>query len=257
MRLLLKPFQWMYFMYATFVFLAIMLIIFPFVFLSTFFGRIRGGNMIYRLCMLWGDLWFLLVFIRTRRIYEVPHDKSKPYIFVSNHISYLDAAFIVKVFRQPIRPLGKIETAKVPVFGFIYRNVIVGVDRTSAENRSKSIMILRSIIHKGISVLVFPEGTFNMGHQPLKDFYDGAFRVAIETQIPIKPVLFLDTYSRLSYMSIFSLTPGKCRAAYLDEVSVQGLTMADAQKLKEKVFSIMETKLREYHATWIQPAPTQ
>ncbi len=118
-------------------------------------------------------------------------------------------------------------------------------------------MILRSIIHKGISVLVFPEGTFNMGHQPLKEFYDGAFRVAIETQIPIKPVLFLDTYSRLSYMSIFSLTPGKCRAAYLDEVSVQGLTMADAQKLKEKVFSIMETKLREYHATWIQPAPTQ
>ncbi len=112
MRLLLKPFQWMYFMYATFVFLAIMLMIFPFVFLSTFFGRIRGGNMIYRLCMLWGDLWFLLVFIRTRRIYEVPHDKSKPYIFVSNHISYLDAAFIVKVFRQPIRPLGKDRNSK-------------------------------------------------------------------------------------------------------------------------------------------------
>ncbi len=39
--------------------------------------------------------------------------------------------------------------------------------------------------------MVFPEGTFNMTTEPLKEFYDGAFRVAIETQTPVKPVLFL------------------------------------------------------------------
>jgi 1-acyl-sn-glycerol-3-phosphate acyltransferase len=251
MRLLLKPFQWIYCIYALVTFLAIMLIIFPFVFLATFFGRIRGGNMIYGLCRIWGDIWFSLVFIWPKKMYETPHDKNKPYIFVSNHISYLDAAFIVKVFRQPIRPLGKVEMSKVPVFGFIYRNVIVAVDRTSAENRSKSIRILTSIIRKGISVLVFPEGTFNMTHQPMKEFYDGAFRVAIETQIPIKPVLFLDTYSRLNYKSIFSLSPGRCRAVYLEEIPVDGLTIEDTAKLKEKVFSIMEVKLREYKASWV------
>jgi 1-acyl-sn-glycerol-3-phosphate acyltransferase len=250
MRLLLKPFQWTYCIYALVTFLAIMLIIFPFVLLASFFGRIRGGNMIYGLCRIWGDIWFPLVFTRPKRIYEAPHDKNKPYIFVSNHISYLDAAFIVKVFRQPIRPLGKVEMSKVPVFGFIYRNVIVAVDRSNAENRSKSIRVLKSIIKKGISVLVFPEGTFNMTHQPLKEFYDGAFRVAIETQIPIKPVLFLDTYSRLNYRSIFSLTPGRCRAVYLDEIPVEGLTIADTAKLKEKVYAVMEAKLREYKVSW-------
>jgi 1-acyl-sn-glycerol-3-phosphate acyltransferase len=253
MRVLLKPLQWIYSIYAFITFVAIMLVIFPFVIIASFFGRIRGGNMILRLCMLWADLWFPLIFIFIKRIYEAPHDKKRSYIFVTNHISYLDAAILVKAYRQSVRPLGRVELSKIPVFGFIYRNAIVTVDRSSAANRSKSVRILKSIIKKGISVLVFPEGTFNMTDQPLKEFYDGAFRVAIETQTPVKPVLFLDAYSRLNYKSIFSLTPGRCRIVYLDEISVEGLTIADVPKLKEKVFVIMENKLKEYKAAWIRP----
>jgi 1-acyl-sn-glycerol-3-phosphate acyltransferase len=228
-----------------------MLLIFPFVILASLFGRIRGGNMVLRLCMFWADLWFPLIFIFCKRIYEAPHDKKRSYIFVTNHISFLDAALIVKAYRQPLRPLGKVEMSKIPVFGFIYRNAIVTVDRSSAENRSLSVSILKSIIKKGISVLVFPEGTFNMTHRPLKEFYDGAFKVAIETQTPIKPVLFLDSYSRLNYKSIFSLTPGRCRILYLDEIPVTGLAPEDVGKLKEKVFVVMGEKLREYGASWI------
>jgi 1-acyl-sn-glycerol-3-phosphate acyltransferase len=233
-----------------------MLIIFPFVIIASFFGRIRGGNMILRLCMLWADIWFPLIFIFPRKIFEAPHDKKRSYIFVSNHISFMDAPVIVKAYRQPIRPLGKIEMGKVPVFGFIYRNAIVTVDRSSPEHRAESVRILKSIIRKGISVLVFPEGTFNMTHKPLKEFYDGAFRVAIETQTPVKPVIFPDNYSRLHYKSVFSLTPGRCRIIYLDEIPVEGLTTEDIPKLKEKVFVIMENKLKEYGAKWINtPAP--
>jgi 1-acyl-sn-glycerol-3-phosphate acyltransferase len=228
-----------------------MLVIFPFVIISSFFGHIRGGNMVMRLCMLWADIWFPLIFVFFKRIYEAPHDKTSAYIFVSNHISYLDAAIIPKAFRQPVRPLAKVETGNIPVFGFIYRNATVTVDRSSAENRSKSVRILKSIIKKGISVLVFPEGTFNMTHQPLKDFYDGAFRVAIETQTSIKPVLVLDSYSRMNYQSIFSMTPGRCRIIYLDEIPVEGFNINDTAKLKEKVFVIMENKLKEYKAAWI------
>lgn len=252
MKWLLKPFQWLYCIYALILFVAIMILIFPFVIIASFFGHIRSGNMIWRLCMLWGDIWFPLIFIWTKRIYEAPHDKSKPYIFVSNHISFIDAAYLVKVFRQPVRPLAKIEMTKIPVFGFIYKNAVVTVDRTNSQNRSNSIRILKSIIKKGISVLVFPEGTFNMTNKPLKEFYDGAFRVAIETQTSIKPVLFLDTYNRMNYKTVFSLMPGKCRAVYLEEISVNGLTINDTHSLKEKVYSIMENKLREYNANWIR-----
>src|SRR6185369_8976366 len=126
-----KPLQWLYTVYAAITFVGIMLLIFPFVIISSFFGRIRGGNMIFRLCMLWGDIWFFLVAVFIKKIYESPHDRTKQYIFVSNHISFLDAAIIVKAWRQPVRPLGKVEMGKVPVFGFIYRKAIVTVDRSS------------------------------------------------------------------------------------------------------------------------------
>lgn len=203
-----------------------------------------------RLCMLWADLWFPLIFIFHKKIYEAPHDKKKSYIFVSNHISYLDAAIIVKAFRQPIRPLGRVEMSKLPVFGFIYRNAIVTVDRSSSVNRARSVRILKSLISKGISVLVFPEGTFNMTTKPLKEFYDGAFRIAIETQTPVKPVLFLDAYRRMPYESIFLMTPGRSRVVYLEEIPVTGYTMADLGKLKDSVYEIMEKKIIEYNGAW-------
>jgi len=246
MHYLLKPFQWIYCVYAFVLFVVIMLLLFPFAFVASFFGRIRGGNMIFRLCILWADTWFALVFIFTRRIYESPHNKHKPYIFVTNHISLLDAAILPKAYRQPLRPLGKVEMSKIPVFGFIYRKAIVTVDRNNAENRAKSIRILKSIIGKGISVLVFPEGTYNETRLPLKDFYNGAFRVAIETQTPVKPVLFLDAYARLHYQNIFSLSPGRCRIVFLEEIPVAGLTIASTEDLKWKVYELMERKLQEY-----------
>lgn len=250
MKGLLTPLKWLYSIYAAVTFIAVMFVIFPFAIISSFFGRIKGGNMVMRLCMLWADLWFFLVFIWHKKIYEAPHDKSKSYIFVSNHISYLDAAIIPKAYRQPIRPLGKVEMSKVPVFGFIYRNAIVTVDRSSAANRANSVRILKSLINKGISVLVFPEGTFNMTTQPLKDFYDGAFRVAIETQTPVKPVLFLDAYRRMPYESLFSMSLGRNRIVYLDEIQVTGYTLSDVALLKEEVFALMERKLVEYGAAW-------
>lgn len=252
---LLKPLKWVYSLYAHITFVVIMLLIFPFVILASFFGRIKGGNMILRLCMLWADIWFPLIFVSIKKIFKSPHDTTKQYIFVSNHISYLDSAMLVKAYRQPVRPLGKVEIAKVPVFGFIYRKAIVTVDRSSPHNRSESIRILKSIISKGISVMVFPEGTFNMTNKPVKDFYDGAFRLAIETQTPVKPVLFLDTFNRMNYKSIFSMTPGRCRIVYLKEIPVDGLKIADVQSLKQKVYEIMEKELIEYKAAWMPPSP--
>ena len=126
------------------------------------------------------------------------------------------------------------------------------VDRSSAENRAKSVLLLKSILKKGISVLVFPEGTFNMTHKPLKEFYDGAFRIAIETGTPIKPVLLLNAYDRMHYKSIFSLNPGKSRSVFLPEVPVDGLSLSDAGMLKEKVFAMMKAELIRREATWIE-----
>lgn len=243
-----------YNIYALILFLITMFLVIPVVLISSFFGRIDGGNAVYRVCSLWGDVWFFLIGIRQRNLFDAPHDKSRQYIFVANHTTYFDAAVIVKTVRQPVRVLGKSEIAKIPFFGYIYKNAIVTVERSSAENRAKSVRILKSVLRKGISIFIFPEGTFNETHQPMKELYDGAFRMAIETQTPIKPILFLDAYDRMRPHSILPLSPGKSRCVFLDEIPVEGFTMKDMRMLKEKVRQVMETKLIEYDASWIKTA---
>jgi 1-acyl-sn-glycerol-3-phosphate acyltransferase len=247
-----KLLKFLFSIYALIWFIALMIPVFIWSLCVLPLGRIRSGNLIYKACMAWADIWFVLVFIRHKNIYLEPLKEHQSYIFVSNHISYLDAAVIPKTFRKPIRPLGKVEMAKVPVFGFIYKNTIVTVDRSSPGNRARSVAILKSILAKEISVLVFPEGTFNHSHKPLKHFYDGAFRIAIETGTPIKPVLFLDNYTRMPYEFLLSLSPGKTRSLFLPEVSVDGLTVDDVPLLREKVFQQMEEQLLKYQASWIK-----
>ncbi len=251
MKYFFFPLRIIYFIYAVITFLVFMFLILPLVVIGSLFGKIKGGNFIYRVCGIWADLWLFSIGIHHKNVYESPHDKSRQFIFVANHLSYFDAPVIVKSLRQPVRVLGRSEMSRLPFFGFIYRNAIVTVDRSSPEHRARSVRILKSVVRKGISIFIFPEGTLNETRQPLKEFFDGAFRIAIETQTPIKPILFLDSYNRLSYESILSLSPGRSRSVFLNEISVKGLTPKDVNTLKQTVFSLMEKKLIEYNASWI------
>lgn len=238
--------------YAFLVFCILMFLIFPFVVLASFFGKVRGGNIIYKLCTFWADCAMLLWGMPHKNYYESPHNPDYPVVFVFNHISYIDIPVLLKAFRkQPIRVLGKAEMAKVPIFGFVYRNAAILVDRRSTEARAKSVSQLKAFIEKKISVVIAPEGTFNMTGKPLKDFYDGAFKIAIETQTPVKPVIFLDTYDRLHYKNIFSMCPGRSRAIFLEEVHVGDLSMSDVDMLKTRVYASMEEALIRYNVSWI------
>jgi 1-acyl-sn-glycerol-3-phosphate acyltransferase len=238
-----------YSIYAFIVFIAVMLLLFPFFIIASFFGRIRGGNMMYSICRIWADTVFLFWGMYHKNIYEVPYAKGHAVVYVFNHISYIDIPIMMKAFRNVhIRILGKAEMAKIPLFGYIYRKAAVTVDRASDEARAKSVKQMKSILSKNISIVLAPEGTFNMTDKPLKEFYNGAFKIAVEMQVPIQPVLFLDAYDRLHYKSVFSMTPGKSRAVFLPEV----LPGNDAEVLKQKIYNEMEEGLVRYKASWIK-----
>lgn len=243
---LLKFIQVVYAVYALFLFVLILVIIFPLVIIASFFGKIKGGNFIYKLCSIWADIWLPMVGILHKNIFIAPHSTGHAVIFVANHISYMDVPILVKTLRQPIRVLGKIELSRIPVFGFLYRKAVVMVDRSSNENRAGSVKTLTSILKKGISIVIFPEGTFNISGKPLQEFYNGAFRIAIQTQTPVKPIVFPDTLNRLHYNSVFSLTPGMSRAIFMEEVPVKGLTMNDVEQLKKKVYNQMTEELKKW-----------
>lgn len=256
MRYLMAPLRALYVVYAFTLFFLLMIPVFVWALVVSQTGRIRGGNLVYRACMVWADVWFFLIFIRHQNIYKEEPDPGQSYIFVANHITYLDAAILPKVFRHPVRPLGKVEMAKIPLFGTIYKNAIVTVDRSSPGNRAKSVQLLKSILRKGISVVVFPEGTFNESGKALKDFYDGAFRIAIETNTPIMPVLFLDMYDRMHTHSIFSLNPGRSRAIFLPAIPVDEYSLQEIAALKQKVYRLMEEELMSQGVNRLQPVKT-
>jgi 1-acyl-sn-glycerol-3-phosphate acyltransferase len=253
MIILKKIFHFFFTIYGFGGFIIWMLLLMPFFIYAFLQEPVKGGNNIYRISRFWADAFFFMVGIRYSNIDEESHDKDKEYIFVSNHISYLDIPMMMKVIRnQKVRILGKAEMNKIPVFGAIYKRGTVSVHRSSLRQRSKSINELINFINKKISVFICPEGTFNTTHRPLKTFYDGAFRIAIATQKPILPILFLDTYDRLNYKTIFSLNPGRCRSVYLAKTNTEGLTMKDLPVLKEKIYKQMEEALILYEASWIK-----
>jgi 1-acyl-sn-glycerol-3-phosphate acyltransferase len=158
----------------------------------------------------------------------------------------MDIPPVVMALDQPVRILAKYEMSKVPIFGYIYKSATVMVKRNDADNRARSVLEMKEFIRRHISIFIFPEGTLNDTGKPLKAFFDGAFRIAIETETPLKLVLFVDTVDRLHYSSIFTLTPGPCRVVFLDELPVTGLTLNDLPALKQKAYDLMDAGLKKY-----------
>jgi len=162
-KFLRTVFRFFFSLYAFAVFLALLFALFPFAMMAAFGGKVHGGNVIMRLCRFWGDCWLFLMGIPHRIEPQNLPDPGRAYVFVGNHISYIDAAFLVTSIRQPFRALGAAEYGRYPVFGYIYQLVVICVNRKDPESRTRSVEKLRDYLRRGISILVYPEGTFNMG----------------------------------------------------------------------------------------------
>ena len=109
-RVLLFPFRFLYCTYALLVFIVGILCVLPFVAVFSLQEQPKGGNRIYAACRWWDTAWLTLIGIRHQNVYESTPDADRQYIFISNHISYLDIPMILQaVKRDSLRILGKIE----------------------------------------------------------------------------------------------------------------------------------------------------
>lgn len=117
------------------------------------------------------------------------------------------------------------------------------IDRSSKESREKSVAALKKDIAGGASVLIFPEGTMNKTAKPLGDFYDGAFRIAIETQTPLMPFVMLNNRKLLPRLNPLLARPGVITAIFITPVEVKGMTLDQLPELKQKVYDLMENAI--------------
>jgi 1-acyl-sn-glycerol-3-phosphate acyltransferase len=240
-----------YSIYALLLFAVVIIALFPVLLLIMPLGKIRGGNIMYDLFRVMGNFWLRLIGIRHSTTYEYEPDQNKQYIFVTNHISYIDAVIIILCIKHHFRPIGKHDLLKIPIFGFLYKYCVITVNRSNVEDRARSLNDLRKVIAKNISVLVFPEGTFNETSDPLKSMFDGAFKLAVETGKSIQPILLLDAFDRLHFNSIFSLTPGRSRGIHLNPINPADYPGVDAKELKAITAKVMSDKLIQYKASWL------
>jgi len=154
MKYIIKVVQVVYCVYALVMFAFFMLLALPVILISSAFG-IKGGNFLYNVCKVWARLWYIVILVKHKELYESPHDKKRQFIFVANHISYLDIPPMVLGIHQPFRALGKYEMVKVPVFGWIYRAAVILVNRKDAETRARSVRALKAAIARGMSIFCF------------------------------------------------------------------------------------------------------
>ena len=115
-------------------------------------------------------------------------DPKQPYVFVSNHRSYLDTAAIFVYTGRRIGVLAKKELLKVPVLGVGMGFVnVMAIDRTNRESAIRTTEAAARRIQSGVSFAVFVEGTRAKPGE-LLPFKKGAFYMARQARVPVVPV---------------------------------------------------------------------
>ena len=178
---------------------------------------------------------------------EQEMEKGKSYMLVANHTSMSDIMLMLAVSKNPFVFVGKKELVKIPVFGFFYKRTCILVDRSSSKSRFEVFQRAQKRLEQGLSICIFPEGGVpEDGPVLLDEFKDGAFRLAIEHQIPVVPMTFPDNKKRFSF-KFFSGSPGLMRAKVHRFVETTGLTLDDKKELKDKVRQIIYHQLHLFN----------
>ena len=165
------------------------------------------------------------------------------YVIVCNHNSLMDVPVSTPFMPRPNKTIAKKSFAKIPLFGWIYTFGSVLVDRKSDESRRKSYEEMKRMLAIGLDMLIYPEGTRNRTEDPLKSFYDGAFRLAVDTGKPMLPVILLHTKKVLPAQLFFYLMPHQLEMHFLAPVTTTGKS---ASELKEEIFTIMWKYYQEH-----------
>ncbi|WP_299393514.1 lysophospholipid acyltransferase family protein [uncultured Gelidibacter sp.] len=200
----------------------------------------------FKLAQVWAK--FILVGMGFRWIIkrEQTPEPDKSYMFIANHTSMADIMLMLVSVKNPFVFVGKVELAKIPLFGFFYKRTCILVDRSSERSRKAVFLRAQKRLKQGLSICIFPEGGVPDEQIILDEFKDGAFRLAINHQIPIVPMTFADNKERFPFV-FFSGGPGKMRVKIHKFLSTEGLISKDAKQLNQEARSGILQQLIAYH----------
>ena len=147
----------------------------------------EGQYFFIRVSKLWMNIWLHLVGCPVTVTGKENFKKGENYVVIFNHNAFLDVPLSAPFVPGPNKTIAKDSFAKVPVFGWFYKKGSVLVNRKNEKSRVKSYEAMRSVLLSGMHMCIYPEGTRNRTAQPMKPFYDGAFKLAIDAHKKIIP----------------------------------------------------------------------
>jgi len=164
--------------------------------------------------------------------------KDETYIVVCNHNALVDVPVSTPFIPGGNKTIAKIEMAKTPIFGLMYRTGSVLVDRKDENSRRDSFTKMKEVLEMGLHMCLYPEGTRNKTDQPLKEFHNGAFRLALHSGKAIIPALIFNSRKIMPAGKTFYFRPHRLAMHFLPPVvPAPGETV---ENLKQRVFEIMK-----------------
>ena len=217
-----------------------------YLFTTLIYGRKKDREFLVFLYRFIGKAIGRSVFLKVNRIQHFAYNPDESYVVVSNHQTMMDIP--ANVIGSPneilFKFLGKQEADRIPFFGYLINRLCILVDRKSETSRKNSYLKMKSEMDKGYSIIIYPEGTRNRTKKPLKEFYDGAFRLAIEMQKPLVVNTLVGIRELNPPTGFFTYLPGTIESHWEEPISTKGMTMDDIPKLKELAITAMKNRLQ-------------
>ncbi len=205
----------------------------------------KNNKIVCHLTRYWSKLTLFFSFIYPSIEWEHKLDKKGHYIFCPNHVSTLDIPLILAVLPMPIQYMGKAEIAKIPLFGYFYKNNTVVVDRGNKRDAYDAFLKAGEQLKKGINMCIFPEGGIPKADVLLKKFKNGSFRLAIEQDIKTIPITIADN-KRIFPQEYFKGRPGIVRIKIHKPIAPNSLVEKSIENLNTSVYNTIFEQLNTY-----------
>ena len=195
---------------------------------------VRSGNSLHKIARLWGKsiLFVGRVEMSVKGLSNI--DPSAPYIYMPNHQSNFDIPVLLGHLTVQFRWLAKVELFKIPIFGRAMRKAgYISIDRNNRESAIKSLNVAANKIKSGVSVLIFPEGTRSRDGK-IQPFKKGGFVMAIESGVPIVPVVITGTRSLMT-KGKFRVNAGHVTMVIHKPIDTSAYTRETKEALMESV----------------------
>jgi len=174
---------------------------------------------------------------------DAPADPRHPYVAVSNHESYADI-FLISHFPWEMKWLSKDTIFRIPVMGWMMRMAgDIPIKRGRRESVVSAMKGCRDRLKKQVSVMIFPEGTRSRTTD-LLPFKDGAFKLAIEAQVPILPIAVAGTRHCMAKGS-FAFRRARAKARVLPPIPTAGMGPDDVSTLRDRTRDIIDAARHE------------